>query len=111
MLLVIILIFIVEVDANLNCVLLNELSNHDLLNVDSLNRQPLSNSNISNLTHPINAENFTVIPLSLWEMDPMFSKCGILPAELVNNNRSNAKFFIHWLFNSHNSFKLSFRLE
>ncbi len=104
------------ITANLNCVLLNELSNYDLINEHAMHGpNRLQNDSAtwqsSNFSHPINPENSTIVPLSFWEMDPLFSKCGILPAELVNNHKSNAKFFIHWLFNSHSSFKLSFRLE
>jgi hypothetical protein len=113
----------IKVEANLNCILLNELSILDIpINNSSFTaaNTATNQSSANNATHSdyynnggSNASSAvnTVIPLSFWETDPLFSKCGILPAELVNNARSNAKFFVHWLFNSHTSFKLSFRLE
>jgi hypothetical protein len=82
------------------------LANLDCNSVNDLNETDFSdqNSNSSFAYKP-------VVPLSSWEKNPMFSKCGIIPGELVNNKHSHAKFFIHWLFKSHNSFKVSFRME
>lgn len=38
-------------------------------------------------------------------------KCGILPANLVNNQKSNSKFLIKWSFKTHKSIELEFRLD
>ena len=106
---------------SLNCMLLNELSNVDSFN-ENLNEANYGMNMRINIINDTNSGNYsylnisgnsnvTIAPLSAWEMDPLFSKCGILPANLMNNKKSNSKFFIHWLFNSHKSFKLSFRLE
>lgn len=82
---------------SLDCNLVNDLSDSDL----SGNRFSFKNQSPSE----------SKAPLTYWEINPLFSKCGIIPAELTNNAKSHSKFFIHWLFNSHSSFRLSFRLE
>ena len=67
-------------------------------------------SSLNNLADFDDNSTFSPPPLTNWEMSPTFSRCGIIPAQLVSNEHSHAKFFIHWLFNSHSSFLVSFRL-
>lgn len=38
-------------------------------------------------------------------------KCGIIPASLVNNKESNAKFLIKWTFKTTKSIELEFRID
>lgn len=81
-----------KINSTLDCDLMNDLTD-------------------SEIDENITSSSNKIPPLSNWEKNPLFSKCGIIPAELVSNQHSHAKFFIHWLFNSHHSFKLTFRLE
>ena len=38
-------------------------------------------------------------------------KCGIIPAQLISNNRSHARFYMNWNFESDSLLKVSFRVD
>lgn len=98
------------ISSTLDCNLVNDLLDSDLALSQLSSDKQLNPNNISTWSNT-SSPHANTPHLSYWEMNPLFSKCGIIPAELVGNKRSHSKFFIHWLFNSHTSFKTSFRLE
>lgn len=57
------------------------------------------------------SENGVQDPFFVNSISDRVFKCGILPAFLINNIKSNAKFFIKWSFKTPKTVRLEFRLD